>query len=113
METLPFRIDQLVLIVPAGNALADRTEIPFREVLDEPLVGLGHGSALQAHLASHAARAGRAVNFRLRVGGFEASAEWSRAASGSGSYPKLLRNDQVSEGRSAQFRLAMRGPFET
>lgn len=72
LETLPFRTDQLVLAVPAGHALAGRSEIPFRQVLDEPFVGLGHGSALQAHLASHAARAGHTIKFRVRVGGFEA-----------------------------------------
>ncbi|MFL5331974.1 MAG: LysR family transcriptional regulator [Geminicoccaceae bacterium] len=72
LETLPFRTDQLVLVVPAGHALAGRSEIAFREVLDEPFVGLGHSSALQAHLAGHAARAGHALKFRVRVGGFEA-----------------------------------------
>ncbi|PWC32749.1 LysR substrate-binding domain-containing protein [Azospirillum sp. TSO35-2] len=72
LQTKPFRTDQLVLVVPAGHALADRSEIAFREVLDEPFIGLGHGSALQAHLASHAARAGRTLKFRVRVSGFEA-----------------------------------------
>jgi DNA-binding transcriptional LysR family regulator len=72
LETLPFRTDQLVLVVPAGHALAGRSEITFREVLDEPFVGLGHGSALQAHLAGHAARAGRPLKLRVRLGGFEA-----------------------------------------
>jgi DNA-binding transcriptional LysR family regulator len=72
LETLPFRTDQLVLVVPAGHVLAGRSEIAFREVLDEPFIGLEHGSALQTHLASHAARAGRALKFRVRVGGFEA-----------------------------------------
>lgn len=72
LEALPFRTDQLVLVVPVGHAFAGRSEIPFREALDEPFVGLGHGSALQAHLAGHAARAGHPIKFRLRVGGFEA-----------------------------------------
>jgi DNA-binding transcriptional LysR family regulator len=72
LEALPLRTDQLVLVVPAGHTLAGRREIAFREVLDEPFVGLGHGSALQAHLAGHAARAGHALKFRVRVGGFEA-----------------------------------------
>lgn len=72
LESLPFRTDQLVVVVPAGHALADRGEIPFRELLDEPFVGLGHGSALQAYLAGHAARAGHAIKYRVRVYGLEA-----------------------------------------
>jgi DNA-binding transcriptional LysR family regulator len=72
LETLPLRTDQLVVVVPATHALAERSEIAFREVLDEPFVGLGHGSALQAHLAGHAARAGHGLKFRVRVGSFEA-----------------------------------------
>src|SRR4051794_29823985 len=72
LETLPFRTDQLVLVVPAGHALAGRSAVAFREVLDEPFVGLGHGSALQTHLAGHAARAGHALKLRVRVSGFEA-----------------------------------------
>lgn len=73
LETLPFRTDQLVLVVPAGHALADRSEVAFREVLDEPFVGLSHGSALQAHLAGHAARAGHPLKLRVRVSGLEAA----------------------------------------
>ena len=73
LKALPLRTDQLVLVVPAGHTLAGRREIAFREVLDEPFIGLGHGSALQAHLAGHAARAGHALKFRVRVGGFEAA----------------------------------------
>ncbi|MBO1908515.1 LysR family transcriptional regulator [Microvirga sp. 3-52] len=72
LETLPFQTDQLVLVVPAGHALADRSEITFREVLDEPFVGLGHGSALQTYLAGHAARAGHALKLRVRLSGLDA-----------------------------------------
>jgi DNA-binding transcriptional LysR family regulator len=72
LERLPFRTDRLVLVVPDGHALAARREVAFREVLDEPFVGLGHGSALQAHLAGHAALAGRPLKLRVRLGGFEA-----------------------------------------
>ena len=45
----------------------------FREVLEEPFVGLSHGSALQAYLAGHAARAGHALKLRVRVSGLEAA----------------------------------------
>ncbi|ACL59146.1 LysR family transcriptional regulator [Methylobacterium nodulans] len=72
LETLPFRTDRLVLIVPADHAFASRGEVGFREVLGEPFVGLSHGSALQAHLADHAARAGHPLKLRVRLNGLEA-----------------------------------------
>lgn len=72
LETLPFQTDRLVLIVPRGHPLEGRDAIALRKVLDEPFVGLGHGSALQAHLAGHAAREGRAFKLRVRLSSFEA-----------------------------------------
>ncbi|TDR94557.1 LysR family transcriptional regulator [Enterovirga rhinocerotis] len=72
LETLPFRTDQLVLVVPIGHGLAERPDVAFRDVLDEAFVGLAHGSALQSHLAGHAAKAGRSLKFRVRVGGLDA-----------------------------------------
>ena len=72
LETLPFRIDRLVLAVPRGHPLARRRRIAFAEVLGEDFVGLGPGSALQEHLGRHAARAGRALKLRVRLGGFDA-----------------------------------------
>jgi DNA-binding transcriptional LysR family regulator len=72
LETLPFRTDRLVLVVPNDHPLADKDNIALREVLDEPFIGLGHGSALQAHLASHAAREGRPFKLRVRLNSFEA-----------------------------------------
>jgi DNA-binding transcriptional LysR family regulator len=82
LETLPFRTDRLVLVVPDHHALADRSAVAFREVLDEPFVGLGHGSALQAHLADHAARAGRPLKLRVRLMGLEAVCRMVESAVG-------------------------------
>jgi DNA-binding transcriptional LysR family regulator len=72
LERIPFRIDRLVLAVPRGHPLAARRRIAFAEVLGEDFVGLSPGSALQDHLARHAARAGRPLTLRVRLGGFDA-----------------------------------------
>jgi DNA-binding transcriptional LysR family regulator len=71
LETLPFRTDRLMLVVPKGHPLASREEVALRDALDEPFVGLGHGSALQAHLAGHASREGRPFRLRVRLSSFE------------------------------------------
>ena len=72
LETLPLCLDRIVLVVPEDHALAQRSGVAFREVLDEPLVGLSHNRALQAHLATHAARAGRPFKLRVRLNGLDA-----------------------------------------
>ncbi len=66
LETHPFATDQLVLIAPRGHALAQQRRIAFAAVLDHEFCGFPEGSALQAHLAGHAARAGRALRIRVR-----------------------------------------------
>ncbi|MCJ2101855.1 LysR substrate-binding domain-containing protein [Methylobacterium sp. E-046] len=73
LETRPFRTDQLVLVVSEAHALVQRGNIAFREILDEPFVGLAHGNALQIHLAGHAALAGHHLKLRVRVDGFDAA----------------------------------------
>jgi DNA-binding transcriptional LysR family regulator len=72
LETLPFETDRLVVVVPQDHALAARDAVTFREVLNEPLIGLSYGSPLQANLAHHAAREGRPFKLRVRLGSFEA-----------------------------------------
>lgn len=72
LETYPFREDRLVLVVPRRHALAARRQVWFTEALDHDLVGLSHGSALQAHLARHAARLGKPMRLRVRLTGFDA-----------------------------------------
>jgi len=67
LETRPFRVDRLVLVVPHGHALAAQRSVGFAEILDEAFVGLTSGSALQGHLDRHAAQAGRPLSFRVRV----------------------------------------------
>jgi DNA-binding transcriptional LysR family regulator len=72
LETFPFRIDRLVLVVPRDHPLACHRQLAFREVLDQEFVGLSRGSALQEYLGRHAARAGRALKLRVRLSSFDA-----------------------------------------
>ena len=67
LETLPFRLDRLVLVVPQEHALATRKKIFLRDALDEPFIGLAHGSALQTHISSHASREGQPLKLRVRL----------------------------------------------
>jgi DNA-binding transcriptional LysR family regulator len=58
LETYPFRIDRLVVVVPRGHKLAARRDATFAEVLDEEFVGLEAGNTLAEHIAWQAARLG-------------------------------------------------------
>lgn len=72
LEVFPFRHDRLVLVTARDHPLAARREVPFVETLSEGFVGLTGDAALQAYLAGHAARAGRRLNYRVRLRGFDA-----------------------------------------
>ena len=66
-----YREDRLVLAVPKNDVLAMRRRAQFSEVIDRPFVGLMRQSALQRHLAGHAARLGKSMRLRIGVGGFD------------------------------------------
>ena len=67
LETYPFRIDRLVVVVPRSHVLAQRRNIAFVEVLDEEFVGLAAGNVLAEYLAWQSARLGRSLKLRIRL----------------------------------------------
>lgn len=82
LATLPFHTDRLVLVVPRDHPLAARRSVAFAEVVDAPMVGLRDGSALQDHLAGHAAALGRTLTLRVRMPGFESVCRMAGAGVG-------------------------------
>ena len=88
LETFPFQVDRLVLVVPRGHDLAARRQIAFRDVLDQDFVGLSQRSALQAYLGEHAARAGRPLKLRVRLGSFDAICRMVEQGVGLGVIPE-------------------------
>ncbi len=73
LMTLPFRRLKLVLAVPPLHALSARASVTFSEALDYDFVGLAEGSSIQKYLEGHAARAGKQINYRVRLRGFLAA----------------------------------------
>ncbi|MFD2182151.1 LysR family transcriptional regulator [Rhodoplanes azumiensis] len=71
LACFPFAVDRLVLVVPRGHRLARRRHVPFAAAAAEPFVALAGDSALQRHVAGHAARAGRRLAVRIAVQGFD------------------------------------------
>ena len=72
LQTLPYRRDRLVLVVPNGHALAGSGPVPFAASLPFDHVGLHANSSI--HLATHqaATQAGTTVRVRIRVTGLDA-----------------------------------------
>ncbi|WP_411027938.1 LysR substrate-binding domain-containing protein, partial [Salmonella sp. s54234] len=58
LETLPYRDDELVLVVPAGHVLAGRKSVPFREALEHEFVGPHLESSVHSLLTHEAEQLG-------------------------------------------------------
>ncbi|MDN7143581.1 LysR family transcriptional regulator [Pseudomonas sp. JQ170] len=71
LQTLPFRDDPLVLIMPPAHPLATRTDLRFADTLDYGFVGLSSDSALTLHLEEQALHLGRRLQIRVRAEGFD------------------------------------------
>lgn len=72
LEAYPFRDDRLVLVVPRADALSGTRAVRLADVIEHDFVGQPRESALQRHLAGHAARLGVSMKVRARVTGFDA-----------------------------------------
>lgn len=71
----PVATDHLALITPVGHPLAQARSVSFADVIHVPFVGLASGSALPDHIDEHAAKAGRALAFRIRMKTFDGLCE--------------------------------------
>ena len=72
IERFLFSEDRLMLVTPRRGELAGRRQIDFLDVADRDFVGLTNSTALQVHIARHAARLGLRLRFRARLRDFDA-----------------------------------------
>jgi DNA-binding transcriptional LysR family regulator len=73
LETIPYRRDRLVLVLPSGHALAGRAAMPFAETLAYDQVGLQESSAIHAFLRQVCDQLHQPLRLRIQVGNFEAA----------------------------------------
>ena len=91
MRTLtayPYRADRLVLVVPEGHPLSDRTAIALAETLDYDHVGLHVESSIYAALRDEARRLGRPLRLRMHVPSFDAICRMAQVGMGLGTVPE-------------------------
>ncbi|MGI4778524.1 MAG: LysR substrate-binding domain-containing protein [Janthinobacterium lividum] len=72
LQSLAYRQDHLVLIVPFGHALAERGDVAFVESLDHDHVGLHTNSSIYVATRQAALDAGRTIKLRIHVTGLDA-----------------------------------------
>ncbi|MGP1615287.1 MAG: LysR family transcriptional regulator [Pollutimonas bauzanensis] len=90
LQFLPYREDNLVLIVPSGHALAGQAPIGFADTLEYDYIGLSEWSAIHSFLVQTASALGRPFKFRAQVGNFEVVCRMIEANLGIGVVPKSL-----------------------
>lgn len=88
LEVRDFRSDELVLILPAGHALAGRSPIAFVDTLDEQWISLNAGAALLQSQQQAALAAGRNFKLRMQVRSFDAVGHMVASGLGIAALPK-------------------------
>ena len=88
LQTLPYRRDQLVLIVPRGHALGMQEAIAFEDSLDYDHVGLHTNSSIYLAMRDAAALAGRTIKLRIHVTGLDAMCRMIHNGLGVGVMPQ-------------------------
>src|ERR1700733_1644184 len=71
-ERFLFTEDRLVLVAARRSAFASRRQIDFQEAAGHDFVGLTNTTALNLHVAKHAAQLGMRFRFRARLRDFDA-----------------------------------------
>jgi DNA-binding transcriptional LysR family regulator len=90
LEVIPYRADRLVLAVPEGHALADRTSIRFADTLAFDYVGLHTGSQINLQIQRIAAELDKAWRCRMQVQTYDALAAMVQAGLGIGMLPDKM-----------------------
>ena len=85
---LPYRTDELVLVVPAGHALARRRAVRLADALPFDFVGAHPNSAINNQLIRAAAEAGLSLRMRIQVTSYDALCLMVNAGLGVGVMPR-------------------------
>jgi DNA-binding transcriptional LysR family regulator len=72
LQTLPYRQDQLVLIVPKNHLLAAQASVAFEDTLAYDHVGLHSNSSIYVTMRQAAAALGQTIKLRIQVTGLDA-----------------------------------------
>ena len=88
LALLPYRTDELVLVVPTGHPLARRKSVRLTDALAFDFVGMHPGSAINNQLTRAAAEAQLPLKLRIQVTGYDALCLMVAAGLGVGVMPR-------------------------
>lgn len=89
LVTVPYREDELVLIVPQRHALAGRERVAFADALAYDCVSLPANTSLATRLREEGERLGRTIRMRIEVRSFDAICRMVVATQAVGVLPRL------------------------
>lgn len=88
LETQPYSLDRLAVVMPKNHALAAFETLGFNDVIDDELITLEGGSSMTRLLAAQAAIAERTLQLRIQVRSFEAICHMVASGLGLGLLPE-------------------------
>jgi len=88
LQSLPYRTDKLVLIVPTGHVLRAQAAIHFESALGYDQVGLDANSSIYIAMQQAAAKVGRSIKLRIHVTGLDAMCRMIHNGLGLGVMPQ-------------------------
>lgn len=88
LPSVTYRLDKLVVLMPAVHPLAARETLAFSETLDSDYVGLHAASSINMRTHAAAREAGKMLRLRIHVPGFDAMCRMVQANMGIGILPQ-------------------------
>lgn len=88
LQVMHFSTDRLVLAVPLGHPLAQRSKVSLGDTLAYQHIGLHEGSTLLSFLREQVEKLGGSLSLRIQVASFEASCRMIEAGVGIGVIPE-------------------------
>jgi DNA-binding transcriptional LysR family regulator len=95
LETMPYRNDELTLVVPAGHPLATLDSVRFKEVLEHEFVGPHLESSMHTLLTSEAEKLGMALQLRIRISSFDCMCRMVSTGLGLAVLPRSVINQYL------------------
>jgi molybdate transport repressor ModE-like protein len=89
LVTMPYRMDELVVIAPTGHPLTERASVFFADTIDYDFVGLPAATSLASRLQEESARIQKAMRLRIQVRSFDAICRMVAATGGIGILPRV------------------------
>jgi DNA-binding transcriptional LysR family regulator len=88
LVSVPYRHDQLVVVMRNDHPLAAQQQVPFADTLDSDHIGLHAASSINMRTHAAARASGRIMRVRIHVPGFDAVCRMVQANMGIGVLPQ-------------------------